>query len=259
MNAIETLSTNASGVMPDENTLNTMRCDLAAAFRWFARLGMHESVANHFSLAVEPTGRYFLMNPRGRHFSRIRASDLILLDTEDASTLDRPDAPDPTAWHIHGRIHARCPHARCVMHLHPRYATALASLADSRMPPIDQNTMRFFGRLAIDEGFGGMGLSTDEGDRLAGLLGNSNVLLMGNHGVLVAANTVAAALDEMYYFERSCETLMIAYASGRPLRIVSDDVATVTQQQWAEYGQLAIDHLSEVRAILDDEEPEYRS
>lgn len=256
MNAISTI---APDTLPDKTTLDNMRQDLAASFRWFARLGMHESVANHFSLAVEPSGRYFLINPRGKHFSRIRASDLILLDTEDASALDGPNAPDPTAWFIHSRIHANCPQARCVMHLHPRYATALASLQDSRMVPIDQNTMRFFGRLAIDEGFGGMGLSDDEGDRLAGLLGNNNVLLMGNHGVLVAADTVAAALDEMYYFERACETLMIAYASGKPLRIVSDNVATVTQQQWAEYGQLAIDHLSEVRAILDEEEPQYRN
>ena len=258
MNAMDRPSAITPGMLPDKETLDTMRQDLAAAFRWFAHLGMHESVANHFSLAVGPSGRHFLMNPRGKHLSRIKASDLILLDTEDASTLDRPDAPDPTAWHIHGRIHARCPHARCVMHLHPRYATALASIKDSRMYPIDQNTMRFFGRLAIDEGFGGMGLSDDEGDRLAGFLGDGNVLLMGNHGVLVAADTVAAALDEMYYFERACETLMIAYASGQPLRIVSDEIAAVTRRQWADYGQLAIDHLAEVRAILDAKEPDYR-
>lgn len=251
MNAISTI---APAGLPDKATLDNMRQDLAAAFRYFARLGMHESVANHFSLAIEPTGRYFLINPRGKHFSRMRASDLLLLDTEDASTLNGPNAPDPTAWYIHSRVHANCPQARCIMHLHPRYATALASLKDSRMLPIDQNTMRFFGKLSIDEGFGGMGLSDDEGNRLANLLGDNNVLLMGNHGVLVAADTVAMALDEMYY----CETLMIAYASGKELRIVSDNVATVTQQQWAEYGQLAIDHLSEVRAILDEEEPQYR-
>jgi ribulose-5-phosphate 4-epimerase/fuculose-1-phosphate aldolase len=235
------------------------REDLAAAFRWFARLGMHESVANHFSVAVDPSGRQFLMNPRGRHFSRMRASDLLLLDADDKTALHRPDAPDATAWYIHGRIHARLPHARCLLHLHPRYATALASLADSRMPPIDQNTMRFWGRLVVDEGFGGMGLSDDEGDRLATLLQGEGVLLMGNHGVLVAGPTVASAFDEMYYFERACETLMLAYASGRPLRVVSDAVAANTARQWADYGQLAIDHLSEVRAILDAEEPDYRN
>lgn len=245
--------------LPDDATLAMMRGDLAAAFRYFARLGMHESVANHFSLAVTPGGRQFLMNPRGRHFSRIRASDLLLLDADDPAALNRPDAPDPTAWFIHSRIHRRLPTARCLMHLHPRYATALSALADSRMPPIDQNTMRFFDRLVIDEGFEGMGLSDAEGDRLAALLEGGKVLLMGNHGVLVAAPTVAMALDEMYYFERACETLMLAYATGRPLRIVPDAVARTTARQWADYGQLALDHLSELRAILDAQEPDYRT
>ena len=46
------------------------RVDLAAAFRWFARLGMHESVANHFSYTLSEDGAQFLINPRGRHFSR---------------------------------------------------------------------------------------------------------------------------------------------------------------------------------------------
>lgn len=247
--------------LPAPHVLQEMRADLAAAFRYFARLGMHESVANHFSLAVDPSGRRFLMNPRGRHFSRIRASDLLLLDADDTAALKRDDAPDPTAWYIHSRIHRRLPGARCLMHLHPRYATALSAIADSSMPPIDQNTMRFYGRLVVDEGFEGMGLSDEEGDRLAGLLdgGNAmNVLLMGNHGVLVAAPTVAMAVDEMYYFERAAETVMLAHASGKPLRIVSDAVARRTARQWADYGQLAIDHLAEVRAILDAEEPDYR-
>ncbi len=252
------MAVSADQGLPDADSLQRKREDLAATFRYFARLNMHESVANHFSLAVSPDGRQFLMNPRGRHFSRIRASDLMLLDAGDPDTMRRNNAPDPTAWYIHSRIHRLVPHARCLLHLHPRYATALSALADSSMPPIDQNTMRFFGRLAIDEGFEGMGLSDDEGDRLAGHLGDANVLLMGNHGVLVAAPTVASAMDEMYYFERACETLMIAYASGQPLRVAPDHVAATTAKQWTDYGQLAIDHLSEVRAILDVQEPDYR-
>ena len=242
-----------------EAAIHELRCDLAAAFRWFARLGMHESVANHFSVATAPDGRRFLMNPRGVHFARVRASDLLLLDASDPAALERADAPDPTAWYIHARLHLRLPQARCVMHLHPRYATVLASLADSRMLPIDQNTMRFFERVAIDEGFAGMALANEEGDRLARVLGDRSVLLMGNHGVLVAGPTVAAAFDAMYYFERASETLITAYATGRPLRVASDEVARATARQWDGYGQLALDHLREVRAILDAEEPDYRA
>src|SRR5262244_2612335 len=83
-----------------------LRVDLAAAFRLAARLGWHEAVANHFSLAVSPDGKRFLMNPRWRHFARIRASELLLLDAGDRETMNRPDAPDASAWCIHGHLHA---------------------------------------------------------------------------------------------------------------------------------------------------------
>lgn len=233
------------------------RIDLAAAFRWTARLGMHESVANHFSLAVSDDGTRFLMNPNGRHFSRIRASDLLLLDANDPETMERPDAPDPTAWCIHGAMHRRVPHARCILHVHSRYALALACLEDSSMPPIDQNTMRFFERIAIDDGFDGMGLG-DEAERLPGVVGDKPVLLMGNHGVIVTGPSVAQAFDDLYYFERACETLITAYSTGRKLRIASDEVARKTCRQWIEYPAFADNHFRELKAILDAEEPDYR-
>ena len=235
------------------------RADLAASFRWFARLGMNEAVANHLSFAVSDDGARFLVNPRGRHFANVCAGDLLLLDAHDTTTLDRPDAPDPTAWHLHSRLHALVPEARCVMHLHSTYATALACLADSTMPPIDMNTARFYGRMAIDNGFNGMALTETEGDRVAKLLGpDKTVLLMANHGVLVIGPTVAAAFDLLYYFERAAQTLLTCYATGRPLRVMPDAVARATAAEWDQFEQSAIDHLANVRAILDREEPDYR-
>ena len=235
------------------------RVDLAAAFRWFARLGMHESVANHLSVAVSADGRQFLINPRGIHFSRVTAGGLLLLDADDPATLDRPGAPDPTAWYLHARLHARLPQARCVMHLHPKYATALACLADSTMYPIDMNTARFFGRIAIDEGFAGMALSDAEGDRQAALMEpGKTILLMANHGVLAIGATVAEAFDELYYFERAAETLIICYGTGRTLRLMPDEIARLTERQWRCYERFAADHLENVKAILDAQEPGYR-
>jgi hypothetical protein len=35
-------------------------------------------------------------------------------------------------------------------------------------------------------------------------------------------------------------------------------LAAVTERQWRDYGQLAIDHLENIKAILDAEEPAYR-
>ena len=53
------------------------RCNLAAAFRMTARLGMDEAVGNHFSYAISDDGSRFLVNPFGRHFANLRASDLL--------------------------------------------------------------------------------------------------------------------------------------------------------------------------------------
>ena len=84
------------------------RVDLAAAFRWTARLNMHEGVANHFSLAVNDDGTQFLMNPNQAHFARIKASEMLLIDANDPATLEGPNAPDPTAWGLHGGVHRAC-------------------------------------------------------------------------------------------------------------------------------------------------------
>ena len=233
------------------------RIALACAFRWAARLDLHEAVANHFSVAVDDAGTRFLMNPRGRHFSRIRASELLLLEAGDEHTMRRPDAPDPTAWALHGAIHRQVRQARCLLHLHSPYATVLACLADPTLPPIDQNAMRFWGRVTVDDGFDGMGLD-DEAERVARLASQTPILLLRHHGVMVIGETVARAFDDLYYFERACATYVTALQTGRELRIVSDAVAAKTERQWRDYPDLSDDHFRELRAILDREEPSYR-
>ena len=235
----------------------TLRVDLAAVFRLAARMNWHEAVANHFSLAVSADGKQFLMNPKWRHFSRIRASDLLLIDAADPETMRRPDAPDLTAWCIHGAMHAGVPQARCVLHLHPVYATALATLKDPEIVPIDQNTARFYNRVAYDLGYEGMATSEDEGRRLAALLGNKSTLMMGNHGVLVAAPTVAEAFDTMYYLERACQTLVLAYSTGRPLNVMSHAAAEQTARDWDEFADASVSHFAEMKLLLDEADPSY--
>ncbi|HGG04927.1 MAG TPA: hypothetical protein ENK28_05660 [Aliiroseovarius sp.] len=236
------------------------RVDMAAAFRWTERLNMHESVANHFSLAVNDDGTRFLMNPNQMHFSRIKASDLLLLDVNDPDALSGPNAPDPTAWGLHGSLHRACPHIRCAMHVHSIFATVLASLADSRLPPIDQNTATFFDRVAIDEDFGGLAFE-DEGARCATLMTDprKKTLIMGNHGVMVTGATVAETFNRLYYFERAAETYIRALQTGRKLRIMSDELAEKVAREIETYPEQDVRHLAELKAILDSEGSDYAS
>ncbi|MFO1122415.1 MAG: class II aldolase and adducin N-terminal domain-containing protein [Hyphomicrobiales bacterium] len=234
-----------------------LRVDLAAAFRLAVHFDWHEGVANHLSLAVSPDGTKFLMNPRWRHFSRIKASDLLLLDSNDQGTMNRPDAPDLTAWCLHGRLHAALPQARCIVHLHPPYGTAIASLADPEIKPIDQNTARFYNRIAFDMDYGGMANSNEEGDRLARLMGNKQIMMMGNHGILVCAATVAEAFDLTYYLERACRNLVLSYQTGQKLHVMTPAVAEKTAQEWEADREQFISHFDEMKRILDTQDPSY--
>ena len=234
------------------------RVDLAAAFRWTVRLDMHEAVANHFSLAINEDGTQFLMNPNQMHFARIRASDLIVVDANDPASMEGPDAPDPTAWGLHGGLHKHCPRARCAMHVHSPYATALASLADSTLPPVDQNCAMFFNRVVVDDHYGGLAFE-EEGARCAQLFDDpkKKVMVMGNHGIMVIGDTVAETFNRMFYFERAARTYLLALQTGRPLRVLPDEIAEKTAHEIETYPEQDIRHLTELKAILDEEGATY--
>jgi len=245
-------------ISPTRPSEADLRVDLAAAFRLAVEFDWHESVGNHFSAALSDDGKRFLMNPRWRHFSQIRASDLLLLDADDPEVMKGPNPPDASAWTIHGSIHRARPQARVLLHCHPPYATALACLKDPTMKPIDQNTARFFGLTGVDLDFGGIADDETEGRRLAAAFGNYPILLMGNHGVTVSAPSVAEAFEHLYFFERASKTLMLAYASGQPLNVLSDRIAEKTAQGWRDYNAMAFAHFDALKAMLDRKDASYR-
>lgn len=249
-------------LQPREHNLSHYpeRVDLAASFRWTARLDMHEGVANHFSLAVNEDGTQFLMNPNQVHFSLIRASDLLLIDANDPGTMDRPDAPDPTAWGLHGALHRLCPHARCAMHVHSSYSTVLSCLKDPVLPPLDQNAASYFNRIAYDLDYGGLALD-EEAERACSALADPSkkILVMGNHGVMVVGDSVADCFNRMYYFERAVRTYIQALWTGRELAILSDEIAEKTAQQMENYDGAAERFLTDIKRLLDREGSDYAS
>lgn len=237
-----------------------LRVDLAAAFRWAARLNYHESVANHFSVAVSENGRQFLLQPVGYHFSEVRASDLLLLDLDNPVSLEGENAPDPSAWFLHGHLHQQLPHARCILHVHTPSILTLACLKDFEFLMLDQNACRFYGRIAYDRDYNGLAIDDEEGERVASMMGEGkSVLFMGNHGVMVIGPTVAQAFDELYYLERAAEVQVMAMQTGRELAIIPDKIAAKTERQWNRYPTKFSDlHLNALKRILDKEEPDYK-
>jgi ribulose-5-phosphate 4-epimerase/fuculose-1-phosphate aldolase len=221
---------------------------------------MHEGVANHFSACVPGSSTDFYVNKAGVHFSQIKASDLILVTKENISDLkNKPELIDPTAINIHGTIHQKVPHAKCIFHVHSKYATALSTLKNPTLPPIDQNTMIFYNRVSIFNEFGGLGFE-DESIKMATALGNKQHMLLANHGIITTGETIAEGFNYLYYFEKAAETYLTALSSNQELNIASNEVAEKTAQETANYPiDLAKMHLDQIKLILDKEEPEYKN
>ena len=234
--------------------------DLAAVFRWTAKLNMHEGIANHFSVCHPDSNGSFYVNGTGQHFSNIKASDLVLIEENNFEKMkNKPEIVDPTAINIHGAIHKKVPHAKCILHVHSKYATALSCLKDPTLPPIDQNTMRFYNRIALYDDFGGLGFE-EESEKMANSIGNHSTLLLANHGILTAAPTIAQAFDDLFYFEKACETYLTALSTGKELNIASNEVAEKTAQDWENYStDMAGLHLKAIRSILDSEDSSYKN
>jgi len=238
--------------------ISELQQDLAAVFRWTAKLNMNEGIANHFSVCL-PNSNNFYVNGSGLHFSSIKASDMVLVEQNKIEEIKKkPELVDPTALNIHGTIHKKVPHARCILHVHSKYATALSTLKDPTLQPIDQNTMRFYNRVAIYDDFGGLGFE-EESHKMAAAIGNNRSMLLANHGILTVGQTVGQAFDELYYFEKACETYITALSTNKELKIANSKVAEKTAQEWENYPvNMGEQHLKAIRSILDKEDSSYK-
>ncbi len=240
------------------NELTQARIDLAAVLRWSARLRYQQGVCNHYSVLAPDSDNLFLVNPEGFFWSEVTAGSLLLCDL-DGAIVEGRGTVEVSAFSLHAPIHRRNKRARAVLHTHTPYATALCLIDQAKVEPVFLAGLQFFGKIAYDEECHGAAFNTAEGDREAAILGDSNVLMMRNHGPIVVGPTIASAFDRLYYLEQTCERQLLAMAAQRPLRAVKDSYAQELANMVPVFDAYAEKHLAAIKRVLDREEPEYAS
>jgi len=230
------------------------RIDLAAALRWADRLGLGEGICNHFSLEIPGRPGHFLINPQGLHWSEVTPLDLVVVDAAGRKVEGRYGV-EPTAFFIHGAMHRSKPSAKCVLHTHMPYATALTVVHGGRLEWASQNSLKFHGRVAYDDNYNGLALDEAEGGRMCAQAKEADVLFLANHGVIVCGPTVALAFDDLYYLERACMLQVLAMGTGKPLRMVPERIAGLTGEQMAQDGEQAEQHFAAIKRMLDRDQP----
>jgi ribulose-5-phosphate 4-epimerase/fuculose-1-phosphate aldolase len=207
------------------------RVELAAAYRLAAVYGMTDMVANHISAAVPDEPAHFLINAYGLLYTEITASNLLKIDLE-GNILSRPPLDygvNLPGFVIHSAVHAARPDAHCVMHTHTRAGMALSALACGLLP-LTQTATRFE-RVPFHD-FQGIAIDLAERESLVADLGDAEVMILRNHGLLALGPSVAEAFNTMYRLELSCKVQVDAMACNTPLVMPPDDVVALAKSQW---------------------------
>lgn len=236
------------------------RIDLAACHRLAYRFGLSEGIDNHLTMLVPGHADRFYLAPFGLLWDEVKASDFLEIDFTGTVVGGRGLVED-TALYIHLSVHRLKPGARCVLHTHMPYATALGMLEDPRLLMAGQNAIGFHEDVAYAD-YRGLALDYSEGERLAAALGGKSVLILRNHGVLVTGPSAAQAFERLYFLERACQAQLLALATGAKLHAVPDAVVQTTAAQFRgaervggqERSEL---HFQALKRLLDRSDADY--
>lgn len=246
----------AAAISEPSVSIQVERHQLAAAFRLAEKFGLHEGICNHFSLRVDGEQEHYLINPYGTHWSQIQADTLLLIDA-DGQILEGSGFVEDSARFIHVAGHRANPRHKVLLHTHMPYATSMTMLNNesARLPMTHQTAIRFYGRTAYVQEFGGLALDENEGQRLAEAAETEpqvDITFLAHHGVVVGGSSVALAFDDLYYLERACRQYVFALHTGVALKNIPENTVLQTWQQFAEtQSTYAESHFNALCKVLE--------
>ncbi|KAL2826971.1 class II aldolase/adducin N-terminal [Aspergillus cavernicola] len=209
-----------------------IREHMAAAFRFFGKEGYNEGISGHISVRDPVQKDHFWINPYAKHFSAMKASDLVLVDAEGYVTEGGAQLPiNEAGFMIHSEIHKARPDVMAAAHTHGIYGKTW-SVFGRAVEMITQDACNFYGKLGVYDDHGGVALAQDEGRQIAKALGKDNIAcILQNHGLLTVGHTVDEAAWLFASLDHACHSQLMAEAAaanGVPKKIIPDNVAQYT-------------------------------
>ena len=208
------------------------RVDLAACYRLVDHYGMCDMHLNHISARAPGKEEHFLINPFGMMYEEITASSLIRVDLDGRIIAN--SNPQYTinlpGYVIHSAIHRARPAIGCVVHTHTPAGMAVSALKCGLLP-MTQTAMRF-GKVAYHD-YEGVVVDVDEQQRLVANLGDCEVMIMRNHGLLAVGETIATAFASIVRLERACQAQLLAMACNTELSLPPAPIVELSNRQLA--------------------------
>lgn len=217
-------------------SIDQHRDDLSSALRLAVHFELHEGICNHFSVQVSTNPELYLINPYGTHWSQLTPDRLLLIDG-DGVILEGDGEVEQSAFNIHVQGHRANPRHVAILHTHMPYSTALTMIENGRLEMAHQTALRYWGRLAYEDFYGGLAHSSEAGQEVVAKQAedkSADVIFLAHHGIVVGGPDVATAFDDLYYLERACQQQVLAMSTGKPLKLIPDNICGHTAGQFQE-------------------------
>jgi ribulose-5-phosphate 4-epimerase/fuculose-1-phosphate aldolase len=194
---------------------------LAVAFRHLAGLGFAENMAGHITWQLGGQTD-MLVNPWGLWWQELTASDICVVDDHARVVRGRWDVTP--AIHIHTELHRLRPDARVVIHNHPYYVSLLAALG--QLPDlVHQTGSLFLDDMYFVDNYDGEVDTPWRAIELAERIGSANLVILANHGVIIAGRNIAEAVYRAASIERACKLAYDVMLTARtPLKMNRGDM-----------------------------------
>lgn len=206
-----------------------VRIDLAACYRILAMFGWDDLVFTHASARVPGPDDHFLINAYGMMFEEITASSLVKVDLNGAKVIDSPYPINPAGFVIHSAVHEVRHDAACVLHVHTKAGIAVSAQPEGLLP-ISQTSLFPYATLAYHD-YEGVALNDEEKPRLVADLGESQAMILRNHGLLTTGTTIPDAVLMMYLLETACQIQIMAQSAGGDLIRIKQPIIDGIQAQ----------------------------
>jgi L-fuculose-phosphate aldolase len=202
-----------------------LREAIVAECRTMNAAGLNVGSAGNISVRL---GVHMLITPSGVPYEIMRPEMIAAMPLEgEYGAWTGPMKPS-TEWRFHLDIMRARPDVGAVMHFHPPYGCTLAML---HKPILAAHYMiALFGgptvRCTKYAPYGTKELS----DLAVAGLGDRHAVLLGNHGALTTAGTLAGAARRAVELENLARMYYMAIAAGRPAILSDDEVARIGER-----------------------------
>ena len=127
---------------------------------------------------------------------------------------------------IHSAIHRARHDVDCIIHTHTPAGMAISALQCGLMP-MTQTAMRF-SRVAYHD-YASVIVDLSEQEQLVADLGDADLMVLRNHGLLAVGPTIAQAFSNIYRAELACKAQVLALSCSSEIVMPSMDVIERTK------------------------------